>query len=357
MIMTVLVHCVLLITFTGSLTMADPAGYGWDPVINPEPEGASHLNQTVLHWPKFLSPTAWAGQTGQNISKLASDFERDGFVVVRGIVGSAELEVYRSIHDSLMSGELKSPGRHDLGAHVSQKVNGVENVGQIMWPSDLAVNAREGPLHERGYAISTAIIGQESAFDFDMLIWKDPHTDTETPWHQDAAYWPEGMTDKRALTVWTALDDTDINNGAMWMINGSHQGPVFSHQPATEGAHILATASVSEATKGAMPIPLAAGDAVIWHGQMCHYSRGNSSPRRRRTFIVNFRPSAMVQYERQNGFDHLRKGFKDYDKQMQSAGKAYRSKTPQASITHGGQAPDSNDDELQPRQEQIRTEL
>ena len=38
----------------GSLATAGagPASYGWDPVANPEPTGASaaHLNQTVLRW-------------------------------------------------------------------------------------------------------------------------------------------------------------------------------------------------------------------------------------------------------------------------------------------------------------------
>ena len=135
-------------------------------------------------------------------------------MVARGIIWPAGLEVYRSIHERLMSGELTTPGRHDLGAYAERQVAGAENVGQIMWPSDLAANAREGPLHQRGYAIAAAVMGDEAAFDFDMLIWKEAHTDTETPWHQDIAYWPAGMTDTRALTVWAALDAADVDNGA-----------------------------------------------------------------------------------------------------------------------------------------------
>ena len=132
------------------------------------------------------------------------------------------------------------------------------------------------------------------------------------------------MVDKRAITVWSALDAADAANGAMWMVRASHLGPLHAHRPAGNGSHILTTDAVSEATPGATPVPLAPGDAVVWHGRTCHYSRGNSSPRRRRTFIANFRPREMVRWERDHGFDHLRKGMADYRNQQASAGDVYR---------------------------------
>ena len=119
------------------------------------------------------------------------------------------------------------------------------------------------------------------------------------------------------------------------MINGSHRGPVHPHRPAAPGAHILTTDSVSEATDGAAPVPLGPGDAVLWHGRTAHFSRGNTSPRRRRSFIANFRPAAMVRYEREHGFDHLRKGFADYGNQMQNSGDAYKGKATVPVVSHG----------------------
>ena len=92
-----------------------------------------------------------------------------------------------------------------------------------MWPSDHVEGGRDGPLHERAFAVAQVLLGSDTAFDFDMLIWKDPYTETATPWHQDEAYWPSGMTDKRAITVWTALDEAKAENGAMWYVAGSHK--------------------------------------------------------------------------------------------------------------------------------------
>jgi ectoine hydroxylase-related dioxygenase (phytanoyl-CoA dioxygenase family) len=46
------------------------------------------------------------------------------------------------------------------------------------------------------------------------------------------------------------------------------------------------------------------GSCVFHHGATLHYSRGNSTDKRRRAFITNFRPEGMIRYEREHGFDH-----------------------------------------------------
>ena len=125
-----------------------------------------------------------------------------------------------------------------------------------------------------------------------------------------------------------ALDAAHKSNGAMWFVPGSHLEALLPHHPASEGSHILQTDDVTESTPNARPIPLAPGDCVAWHGRTAHYSRGNSSPHGRRSFIVNFRPEGMVAWERAHGFDHLRRGFADYRNQMAAAGDVYKEAAP-----------------------------
>ena len=304
-------------TASSSTTVAPrPNDYGWNPATNPEPRGAPFLHQARVAWPAgagALAPSSdvgpWLRATGQSLDDVAAQFSAQGFAVVRQVASPEELDVYRNMHDDMQSGALATPGRHDLGSHGGERADGRENVGQIMWPSDLVEGARDGPLHARAFGLSKALLGEDMAFDFDMLIFKDANTETETPWHQDEAYWPAGLTDKRALTMWTALDAATKANGSMWYIRGSHEGALLNHRPASKGAHILQTDSVTEDTPGAECVELEAGDAVLWHGRTAHYSRGNSTDTPRRTFIVNYRPESMVQFERDNGFDHLRLGW------------------------------------------------
>lgn len=111
------------------------------------------------------------------------------------------------------------------------------------------------------------------AFDFDMLIYKAPHTNTDVPWHQDQAYWLD-MPDKRAVSCWVALDNATIDNGCMWFGPGSHKRTLQKHQPAAPGLHVLMT-DFSEAEAVAVPIP--AGSCTLHHGATLHHTRGNST--------------------------------------------------------------------------------
>lgn len=164
--------------------------YGWNPETNPAPVGAPWLNQSRVEWPDRKSLNDWLAATGQCLSAVSQDFDEKGFAVLRSFISDEELCVYRRMHDDMQSGKLVTPGRHDLGGHKEQKIPGKENVGQIMWPTDLIENSRNGPIHEYGYQVSKHLLaGNEPwAFDFDMLIFKPERSETETPWHQDEAY-------------------------------------------------------------------------------------------------------------------------------------------------------------------------
>ena len=59
-----------------------------------------------------------------------------------------------------------------------------------------------------------------------MVAWgshffcKLPGDGKAVSWHQDASYWP--LTPARAVTVWLAIDDADVENACMKFIPGSH---------------------------------------------------------------------------------------------------------------------------------------
>ena len=305
--------------------------YGWNERTNPIPTNADWLNQTSITFSSYLGDMReWLDSTNQCFESIKRDFEQNGFAVLRQIVDRENLEIYKNMHDVIQN-DLITPGRHDLGSHKEKvSTNDSENIGQIMWPSDLIQNSREGPIHRRAYEISKSLMtpsshNDEISFDFDMLIYKPAHSMTETPWHQDEAYWPSEIPDKQAITVWTALDPATKANGAMWFVPFSHLGELHEHESAGPESHVLKTKNEIKEDMG-ICVELEAGDAVFWHGRTLHYSRGNATSQKRRTYIVNFRPESCVAFERENGFDHLRKGFADYETQMQVAGDAMRRK-------------------------------
>lgn len=231
-------------------------------------------------------------------------FATNGYLVVENVITAEAVQQYRHVYDSFLNGTIDSgKNRSDLGVGLGDSKT-VENITQIMWPSDFVPGILEKSYHQRALAIAQQLQGPDMAMDFDMLINKAPHTNTPTPWHQDAAYWIN-MPDKRAVSCWLALDDATIENGCMWYVPGSHLLPLRAHTSAAgKGGALTCDASEEEG----LGIAIKAGTCILHHGQTLHYSRGNSTDSSRRAFIINYRPAAMIELERAQGFDHGRTG-------------------------------------------------
>jgi ectoine hydroxylase-related dioxygenase (phytanoyl-CoA dioxygenase family) len=213
--------------------------------------------------------------------------------------------MYQNIYEDFLSGKIDATKfRSDLGSHATEPNKASkELITQIMIPGRLFPKLLDMPIHQRSLAIAKQLIGEDMALDFDMLIDKAPNTNTPTPWHQDRAYWIT-MPDTRSASCWVALDKAIIDNGCMWYVPGSHVLPVRPHNPAGKGGGALQCEANENEAVAAEILP---GDCVFHHGGTLHYSRGNSTMLRRRAFITNFRPQAMIDYERSQGYDHTGK--------------------------------------------------
>ena len=226
-------------------------------------------------------------------------WRKNGFLVINNLIDNDEIKLLRTYYEDFLSGKIDTDGhRSDL----SGRNMGQEKIIQIMRPSLLLKGLNKSVLHQNCLRISRLLLGADMQMDFDMLIDKSPYSNTITPWHQDQAYWIE-LPDKRALSCWVALDNTNVDNGCMWYIPGSHLKPLRPHQQINDSGALQCAANEEEG----VPVPLSVGSVVIHHGATVHYSRGNNTKFRRRAFIINYRPQKMINFERDQGFDHLGK--------------------------------------------------
>lgn len=224
-------------------------------------------------------------------------FKEHGYLGIESLLSQKEVSYFRQVYDDFLSGKI------DTGHHrsdLSGLGQGRELITQIMRPSVLLPALKQSSLHKKTIELGRQLLGQDIEVDFDMLINKAPYTDTPTPWHQDEAYWIE-MPDKRAVSCWIALDEASKENGCMWFVPRSHQAPLRHHVQTGKGGALQCEADESEA----IAVELQPGGCTLHHGRTIHYSRGNSTDRQRRAFIINMRPKAMIELERAQGFDHL----------------------------------------------------
>ena len=132
----------------------------------------------------------------------------------------------------------------------------------------------------------------------DIVLWgsqifcKPAGTGLAVPWHQDGHFWP--IHPLATCSVWIAIDDVTLENGAMQFIPGSQrERRLFDHirddskdsaLNATLAADQfdLAEAAVDDLKAGAMSLH----DVFLIHG-----SEPNRSTNRRAAFVIRYMPA------------------------------------------------------------------
>ena len=109
-------------------------------------------------------------------------------------------------------------------------------------------------------------------------------------WHQDVTYW--GLEPPEAYTAWIAVDDSNLENGCMRVIPGSHMQGLAEHSKSeTEGNLLSINQEIPEEEIGddeAFDLCLKAGQISIHDGHLVHSSLPNHSQRRRCGLTVRF---------------------------------------------------------------------
>lgn len=120
---------------------------------------------------------------------------------------------------------------------------------------------------------------------------KMPGDGKRVSWHQDASYWP--LTPSKTVTVWLAIDDADIANGAMQVIPRSHLYGQIAFEKSTEDENNVLNQSVRAAeTYGDNPVSfeMKAGQMSLHTDWLLHGSEPNTSDRRRCGLTMRFVP-------------------------------------------------------------------
>ena len=139
--------------------------------------------------------------------------------------------------------------------------------------------------HPKMVKIATTILGPDVKLHTSGLLMKPPHFGGAKVWHQDNAYFR--LTPNHAFGFWVACDDATVDNGCMHIIPGSHTQGVLEHSDPGDEYGLLNPPSIEEA----LPIPLKTGDALIFHGEIFHYTPPNKTDRRRRAIQYHYSSS------------------------------------------------------------------
>ena len=152
-----------------------------------------------------------------------------------------------------------------------------------------------------------------------LLVWgtsffiKEPNDPAYVSWHQDSTYW--GLSHPDIVTAWVALTVSDIPNGAMRVIPGSHLKDQLPHKDTFAENNLLTRGqevAVEVEDDKAVDLTLDAGEMSLHHVRIVHGSEPNRAPYRRLGFAIRYVPTYVRQTEGPQDYATLVRGKDEY---------------------------------------------
>ncbi len=152
-----------------------------------------------------------------------------------------------------------------------------------------------------------------------LLVWgtsffiKEPNDPAYVSWHQDSTYW--GLSHPDIVTAWVALSVSDIPNGAMRVIPGTHLKDQLPHQDTFADNNLLTRGqevAVEVQDGNAVDLTLAPGEMSLHHVRIVHGSEPNRAHYRRLGLAIRYVPTYVRQTEGPRDYATLVRGQDDY---------------------------------------------
>lgn len=152
-----------------------------------------------------------------------------------------------------------------------------------------------------------------------LLVWgtsffiKEPNDPAYVSWHQDSTYW--GLSHPDIVTAWIALTPSDIPNGAMRVVPGTHLKDQLPHTDTFAENNLLTRGqevAVTVPTDSAVDLTLDPGEMSLHHVRIVHGSEPNRAHYRRVGLAIRYVPTYVRQTEGPRDYATLVRGRDDF---------------------------------------------
>jgi phytanoyl-CoA hydroxylase len=213
--------------------------------------------------------------------KLFDDYQRDGVIVIPGLLSASELVEVRERIARYQTERLSTLPKGDYTLEPDGQT--VRNLWRMEQhdPFFLAMASRRPFLELVAPLVkgTPVLVGVET-------FNKPARVGSAVPPHQDNAYFCQTPPD--ILTVWIAIDPATAENGAVEYLRGSHTS-LRPHTPSGVRGNSFGIADSPTEEFPRFLGEIAPGDALIHHSQTIHFSAPNRSDQSRLSLIFVYR--------------------------------------------------------------------
>jgi phytanoyl-CoA hydroxylase len=214
-------------------------------------------------------------------------YREDGFLKIEKFLNTDELNNWRArIDNAVNTRDERIPGFNDGGHLGDDYYDNVFKQRVNLWQTSDAV---------RGLVLNENIGRMAAALEdvpavrlwHDQALYKGPWANP-TSWHIDDPYW--SFYSRNATTIWIALDDTTMQNGALYFLPGAYKQATYDN--VLIGKNVGALFDVYKDWTHCQPtcVEMKAGDASFHNGLTPHAAGPNMTPSHRRAFAIIFMP-------------------------------------------------------------------
>lgn len=227
------------------------------------------------------------------MASLEKDFNRDGYVVLKGLFTKKEID---KLYSTALQDDIMRKNALDLNDQTGKKTRlslwftPGNDVFGYMTRSKRVIDAIK-PLLDSDAPVCHF---------HSKLMQKEPRVGGAWEWHQDYGYWYKNqfMFPDQLISVMVALTPANKQNGCLQVIKGSHKLGRVNHGFA--GEQVGADMEMVNNSLKTMPLiycELEPGDALIFHSNLLHRSEANLSEHPRWSIISCYSSQSNLAYK------------------------------------------------------------
>lgn len=230
---------------------------------------------------------------------LLDDFNRDGFVIVRGLFSKPEIARLAQAAEQIFD-EGVAHGRSfrhgNLFYDVADGAQGDPFVRMVQWPSYHQPVLNEVRLDRRIAQLLEPLIGRDLKQIINQIHWKGQSGVSDFAWHQDCRFRRPAEAYRNIgrsyVQTGIAIDPHMPESGCMRVVPGSHR---YGALPLDMSKAVIANplsddvlAAVGLSPSDVVDMLLDPGDLALWSPFLVHGSGSNRSAHKRRLYINGY---------------------------------------------------------------------
>ncbi len=223
-------------------------------------------------------------------AEQVAHYRREGYLVIPEVLGAGHVEACKTALSDLMQERVPRTSTN-LYYEAGQQIDGLSAAERELRVRRIDSFCDDHPVlaaaaHSRRlHGALDQLFGIGRTLFQEMALVKPPGIGAAKPWHQDASYFMV-RDPAHVIGTWIALDAATLDNGCMQFIPRSQLEGAAPHEQESLASCFIPPAQRSR--QRIVAVPMQAGDMVVFHGLIQHFTDDNRSATRRRALQFHY---------------------------------------------------------------------